>query len=303
MKFIFTFACIVFIPLFLLSCKQYRTGQEVQTAPIPVRATPPVHGSIEDYIDLNGKTIYLKKNRIVAPISAYVSKVHVQYGDIVRKGAVLFELQTKESKALSDSTGDVKVLALSGGTVIEQIINQAGAYLVEGDLLCTIVENRDLMIQVNVPYQYNSLLKTGTHCRILLPDETSLSSTIDRILPAISETDQTQTVFLLPENSGNLPENSGNLPGNLNLTVRFILNTHSCSLLVPRGALMTNEKQDDFWLMKLVHDSLAVKVPVDKGIENDSLVEILSPDLNMNDLVITEGAYGLEDSSIVRMIK
>jgi hypothetical protein len=287
---------MVFIQFMLPSCKQQRTGQEVQTPLISVKTTPVKLGTIEDYISLNGKTIYLKKNRIVAPISAYVTKVNVQYGDIVRKGDVLFELQTKESKALSNNTADIKVLALSGGTISEQIINQAGAYLVEGDLLCIIVENKDLMVQVNVPYEYNSLLSTGTNCKILLPDHTSFSSTIAKILPAISQTDQTQTVFLKPNTARKLPEN-------LNLTVQFILNTHSRSFLIHKEAVMTNEKQSDFWLMKLVNDSMAVKVPVQKGIDNDSLVEILSSELNINDLIITEGAYGLPDSSLVQVIK
>jgi hypothetical protein len=54
--------------------------------------------------------------------------------------------------------------------------------------------------------------------------------------------------------------------------------------------------------MKIVHDSLAVKIPVEKGIEDDSLVEIISPDLKTGDLLITEGAFGLPDSSIVKLI-
>jgi hypothetical protein len=71
-------------------------------------------------------------------------------------------------------------------------------------------------------------------------------------------------------------------------------------MLVPREAVMTNEKQTEFWLMKLCRDSLAIKVPVEKGIENEGQVEIISPDLNPCDTLITEGAYELPDSSIVK---
>ena len=64
---------------------------------------------------------------------------------------------------------------------------------------------------------------------------------------------------------------------------------------------MTNEKQTDFWLMKIEHDSIAVRVPIEKGIENDSVIEILSAHVNLHDLIISEGAYGLPDSSLVKI--
>ncbi len=263
---------------------------------ISVKTTVIQQGNIENYIRLNGKTIYLKKNRIVSPISGYVINMNVKYGDIVQKNDIMFELQTKESKALSNNIGDIKVLASSGGIVSELIVNQSGTYLVEGDLLCTIVENRDLIIQVNVPYEYKALLQTGANCKIMLPDNTMLEGAITKILPTINEINQTQLVLIKPDTKGQLPEN-------LNLTVRFIIEKHTNSLLISKEAVMTNEKQSEFWLMKIVNDSMAVKIPIHKGIENDSIVEILSQGLNKNDLIISEGAYGLPDSSIVKIAK
>jgi hypothetical protein len=47
----------------------------------------------------------------------------------------------------------------------------------------------------------------------------------------------------------------------------------------------------------------ALITPVVKGIENDSTIEIASPKLKINDLVITEGAYGLPDSTAVTIKK
>ena len=66
---------------------------------------------------------------------------------------------------------------------------------------------------------------------------------------------------------------------------------------------MTNETQSEFWVMKIINDTLAVKIPVIKGFENDSVSEISSPLLNKNDLVISEGAYGLPDSTVVKIEK
>lgn len=70
-------------------------------------------------------------------------------------------------------------------------------------------------------------------------------------------------------------------------------------LLIDKEALVSNENQSEFWLMKILDDTLAIKVPVKKGIENDSLVEISSSYLEINDLIINRGAYGLEDSTVI----
>jgi hypothetical protein len=66
---------------------------------------------------------------------------------------------------------------------------------------------------------------------------------------------------------------------------------------------MTDEIQSEFWIMKIVNDSIAIRVPVTRGIENDSIVEIFSPHLNFNDRVIYEGAYGLPDSTVIEIVK
>jgi multidrug efflux pump subunit AcrA (membrane-fusion protein) len=263
--------------------------------PIYVKVTPVMEGSIEDYLTLNGKTIYLKKNRIVAPVSAYVTRINVQYGDQVSKNELLFELQTRESRVLDDTLNFITMNAPSKGTVSEMAVNQPGAYLMEGDLLCTLVEDGDLLIEVSVPYEFHDLLKPGNRCRVVLPDKTEFSASITTVIPAINETDQTQKVLLKPITSVVLPEN-------LNLSVRFILHSNTRTLLVPREAVMTNEKQTIFWLMKVMQDSLAVAIPIEKGIENGNQVEVFTSELNPGDLVVSAGAYGLPDSSIVKVI-
>jgi hypothetical protein len=99
------------------------------------------------------------------------------------------------------------------------------------------------------------------------------------------------------------PETNRQLPENLNLSVRFINERHRQSFLVNKSSLMTNETQSEFWIMKIDSGNMALKIPVKKGIENDTVTEIISPVLNLNDLIISEGAYGLPDSTLIRLIK
>lgn len=288
--------------LALTSCNEQVATKNERMPLVSVKTTLVQQGEIEDNIILNGKTIYLKKNPVVSPIAGYVVNAQVKYGDEVKRDDVLFEVQTKEGKALENSNisgsniGIVKVLAPSNGFINELNINETGGYVVEGSLLCSIVENKDLVIQVNVPFEYNSLIKTGTMCTLFLADDSKFSGSVFRLLPVINEVNQTQNVLIKPNTTRQLPEN-------LNLRVQFINTKHSNSFLLPKEAVMTNETQSEFWVMKIMNDSIAIKVPVVKGIQNDSVVEILSPDLNKNDMVIREGAYGLPDSTVVKIVK
>jgi hypothetical protein len=55
--------------------------------------------------------------------------------------------------------------------------------------------------------------------------------------------------------------------------------------------------------MKLVNDSIAVKVIVKKGIETNNEVEIADPVFNPSDRVILTGNYGLPDTSLIIIMK
>ncbi|MFH2143185.1 MAG: hypothetical protein ABIJ97_12230, partial [Bacteroidota bacterium] len=117
----------------LFSCKEQNTVHDEKAPLISVKTSQVKLGEIETYISLYGKTVYLKKNTIVAPISGYIIKVYPKFGSFVQKDEIIFEIQTKESKALensgvySDSIGIIKVRASSGGIINELNVNEAGA--------------------------------------------------------------------------------------------------------------------------------------------------------------------------------
>lgn len=291
-----------------VSCKSKKNDAEQNTADpkVSVKTTSILSGSIDDLISLNGKTVFLKKNAVISSIPGYLKKVYVQYGDRVHKNDLLFAVQTKENKALenaglnqelsSSGNGIIRILAPSDGIISELNINASGMYVAEGSQLCTIVENREVMIQVNVPYEYNQWIKINKACKIVLPDNTFLEGNIYKIMPVINETSQTQNVLIKVRSNRQVPEN-------LNVIVNFVKLSHINALLVPKAALLTNEVQQEFWVMKILHDSIAIKVPVIKGFENIRMVEIISKNIAVNDPVIIEGAYGLPDSTIVKVVK
>jgi len=302
---------ILYITLLLalfVSCKSKKaeSAQIAADQRIPVKTTTVLNGSIDEIISLNGKSVFLKKNVVISSIPGYLKKVYVQYGDRVNKNTLLFEIQTKESKALENSgldpelssskSGIVGIRSPSDGIVSDLNVNSTGIYVSEGSPLCTIVENTDMVVQVNVPFKYNRWLRINLESKIVLPDSTFLDGYVYKIMPLINETSQTQNVLVRVRSTRQLPEN-------LNVIIQFVGSSHSKTLLIPKGALLTNEKQQEFWVMKVLHDSMAVKIPVRIGIENNRLVEVFSKDISANDPVILEGAYGLPDSAMVKIVR
>jgi hypothetical protein len=296
---LFTAICLLQL---LSSCKARVTeGQQLMPV-VSVKVAPLIKADIEDEISFNGSSVYLKKNLVAAPIAGYITKAEVKFGDEVRKGQPLFEIQTRERKALQGENdpatdfGTVVVTASSDGFIDDLAVSEPGVYVGEGSSLCSILNNNDLMVRVNVPFEYNKTVAVGSKCMIFLADNTFMPGFVSRILPVVDEVSQTQTVLIKPQTGRELPEN-------LNMIIRFISERHRQTFLVPKPSLMTNETQSEFWIMRITDDSIAVKIPVTRGIENDSIVEIFSPQLNVNDRIIYEGAYGLPDSTEVEIAK
>ncbi|MDD4759623.1 MAG: hypothetical protein PHU66_02270, partial [Bacteroidaceae bacterium] len=62
-----------------------------------------------------------------------------------------------------------------------------------------------------------------------------------------------------------------------------------------------NETQSNFWVMKLINDTVAVKISITKGIEDNKRVQIASGNLTSADRIIVTGNYGLSDTAYVRI--
>jgi len=302
MKNQFAILIIMFVSISIGSCtgKKQSDSQTEVPPKVSVHIVYPTQGNIVSYITVNGKTIYLKKDIITAPFSGYVTRVTIHLGDRVKKNQALFTLATKEEQALSSSSGlsnsvgKINLLSPLTGFISDLSITTSGAYVTEGSTLGSVAESKQAIIQVNIPFEYHALLKQNATCLVKLPDATSIKGDIIRILPTIDPVSQTQTIFIQPLTNRLLPEN-------LNVTVQFVNTQHSHALLLPKTAILTNETQDHFWVMKVIHDTLAIKIPVVKGIENDSVIEILNSTLSCSDPVITDGGYGLADSTVVKI--
>jgi hypothetical protein len=299
-----SFILLAAVCSFLLfsTCKTRAPEGEQMMPVVSVKVSPLTKGEIINEVSFNGTSVYLRKNLVVSPIAGYVSKVYVKYGEEVQKGQPLFEIQTRESKALQGENdpaadfGAIVVSASSEGFIDDLTSSEPGVYVAEASQLCSILNNKDLMIKVNVPFEYNKIVTVGQRCTILLSDNSVINGVVSRILPVVDEASQTQEALIKPETGRALPQN-------LNMIIKFISARHRQVFLVSKSSLMTDETQSEFWIMRIENDSIAVTVPVTRGIDNDSIVEISSPQLVVNDMIIYEGAYGLPDSTVIEIVK
>jgi hypothetical protein len=292
------------LALLLASCGSKTETQTEQTAApkTPVEVVSISNGSINDELTLFGTTIYLKRNLVTASIT----EVNVKLGDRVNKGDVLYVLQSKESRALGtdvskiDSTlknfGVIKVTASATGIISTLDKQQPGDYVLEGTQLCTIAESNDLVFQVNVPYEFTAYTKTGNSCTLILPDNSQYSATFTKALTAMNVTAQTQTILAKCNENLFLPEN---------MMVKVAINkgTQSKKQVLPKSCVLSDEMMKEFWVMKLINDSTAIKIPVAVGNKNSERIEVVSPKFETTDKIISKGNYGLPDTALVITIK
>ncbi len=292
------------LALALASCgsKPEIQAEQVTTPKTPVEVAFISKGAINDKLTLFGTSIYLKRNLVTASIPAFIIQVNVKLGDKVNKGDLLYVLQSKESRALGndvskmDSTlknfGIIKVTASATGIITTLDKQQSGDYVLEGMQLCTIAESNDLVFQVNVPYEFTGYTKTGNACTLMLPDNSTYSAVFTKALTAMNVTAQTQTILAKCTENLFLPEN---------MVVKVSLNkgTQSKKQVLPKSCVLSDEMMKSFWVMKLINDSTAIKIPVTIGNKNSESIEVLSPKFELTDKIISKGNYGLPDTAYI----
>lgn len=298
-------AYIFITALALAACKTAPIEEEPAVVPrSPVQVTHIRTGSVADNLNLSATTVYLKRNVITAEIPAFITKVNIRLGDKINKGQVLYELQTKESKALGKQVisadtalanfGTIKIYAPASGIITTFDKQQTGDYVLEGTQLCTIAESNDLAFQVNVPYEFSRFAKPGSACTITLPDNSIHEAIITTPLTAMNALAQTQTILAKTNDALFLPEN-------LIVKVQVSKTPGGTKQIVAKPCILTDEMMQEFWVMKLINDSTAVKVPVVIGNKNEQETEINSPQFNAADRIIISGNYGLTDTAYVKI--
>ncbi len=297
----------IIVPFAFALCSCSRTSSEEDApvkAKVPVEVTGLTRGIVKDELTLFANTLYLKRNVVTSPIPAFITHVFVKLGDPVRQGQVLYLLETKERRALGSqavvpdssalSFGKITIKAPASGIISTLDKQQIGDYVLEGGQLCTIAESNALAFAVNVPFEFTPFAKAGMKCTLVLPDDSRHPATFTTPLTTMNSLAQTQTILAKASESLFLPEN---------LIVKVIVNksAETKQQVLPKACVLTDEMMEKFWVMKLMNDSTAVKVPVTPGVRNLDLVEIIEPKFKPEDKFLISGNYGLPDTALVNV--
>jgi multidrug efflux pump subunit AcrA (membrane-fusion protein) len=289
----------------LASCKGKDTAAaEVETV-TPVSVTGVNDSTMVNYTTLNAISTFQKRSVIKANANGYLQTVKAQIGQYINKGAVIFAIKTKEAQAIGNTinildttfkfSGVNRIKAADHG-YITQINHQTGDYVQDGEQLAVISDRSSFVFIMQLPYEMRQLVKQNQMVQLTLPDGRNINGRIASFMPTVDTAAQTQGVVIRVNADGTVPEN---LVAKARIVKTLKQNTQS----LPKTAVLANETQTEFWVMKLINATTAVKTPIKKGMESGDQIEVLSPKFSPQDKIIVTGNYGLADTAKVKVIK
>jgi len=304
--------CLLFlaasISLCLFSCGSKAGGGDDDedskvASQTPVTVTTVSDSTLIDYIDLNATSATLQKNYVKSNANGYIEKVNIQLGQNVSRGELLFTVKTKEAKTIGNTinvldtsfkfTGINHIVASAPG-YISALSHQLGDYVQDGEQLAIISDRSSFVFLMQLPYELRQYVKLGQNVDLTLPGNTKVTATVKSFMPSVDTVAQTQGVQLRVNTSQQIPEN-------LVAKARIVKSAKTNTISLPKSAVLANETQTEFWVMKLINPTTAVKVPVKEGIQSGDRVEILSPRFTPQDKILATGNYGLTDTAKVKV--
>ena len=293
----------------LLSCGSNKnaatTDTPVADVGTPVTLTNITSGSLSETTELNATSVFQLKSFVKANTTGYLQLVNAQLGKYVTKGQDMFVIKNKEAEALGNTinvldssfrfTGIIHIKAPGSGYV-STLTYKAGDYVTDGEQLAIISDINSFVFLLDLPYELKNYLSGNKNLQLKLPDGTVVNGYVAALMPIVDAVSQTQQVVIKVNGKQQIPEN-------LIAKVTIIKNSKIKAISLPKEAVLTDEVQSQYWVMKLTDSTTAVKVPVKKGLENNEQVEILSPVFSAADKILLTGNYGLTDTAKVIVIQ
>lgn len=271
----------------------------------PVTITTVNDSTLVDYTSLNATSTFQQKNIVKANANGYVQNMHIQPGQYLNKGQLMFTIKTKEAQTIGNTinvldttfkfSGVNKIKAPEHG-YLTQLNHQSGDYVQDGEQLAVISDRASFAFVMQLPYEMRSTVKNTQDVELTLPDGRKITGHVSAFMPSVDTTSQTQGVVIRINTDNTIPEN-------LIAKARIIRSSKTNTQSLPKTAVLTNETQTDFWVMKLINNNTAVKVPVTKGIDVGDRVEIISPKFTPTDRIVVSGNYGLADTAKVQIVQ
>jgi multidrug efflux pump subunit AcrA (membrane-fusion protein) len=298
---------LLLLPIAMLSCrsaeKKEATEEKAAAEGTPVTITTISTEPLTEYIDLNATATFMQKSYVKANVNGYIESVKTQPGNYVNNGQELFMLITKEAKTIHNSVNKldpsfkfsgVNIIKTNANGYVTQLNHQTGDYVQDGEQLAVISDESSFAFLLNLPYELRAYMAKNSTVDLTLPDGTKLKGIVSSTLPSVDPAAQTQGIVIKIPSSYKIPEN-------LIAKVRIVKTNRSNVISLPKAAVLTNDVQNNFWVMQLIDSNTAVKVPIKKGLETNDRVEITEPQFKAGDKMLLTGNFGLPDTAKVKI--
>lgn len=290
---------------FAFACHHDSTSHEgvTEEVAVPVTVTTANQEVLAEYIELNATSAYLQKSFIKASANGYIRSATVKLGDVVAAGNKMFTLETKEANSIGNAINSldssfrfsgVITIRSSAAGIVAELNHQPGDYVQDGEQLAVINNKNSFGFQMSVPYELRPYITANKTFQLTLPDGKKMQGTITSILPVVDSASQTLPVMI------NVPD--ANIPINLIAKVSVQKTVKSNALSLPRPAVLADETQTHYWVMKVIDSNTAVRIDIVKGVETTDRIEIVSPSFSLNDRFLLTGNYGLGDTAKIKIV-
>jgi membrane fusion protein, multidrug efflux system len=248
--------------------------------------------------------------QLSVPSAGVVTKVNIVEGQHVEKGDVLVELNSQAAAAeverqktlyaqqntslknLQEAEAQLAMLQITAplaGTVARINVKPGQAV----DLTTVVAEVMDLnrlAVSAEIPSAEANDLKAGNPLQILTapPVMTELLF----VSPSVNKDNDTVLIRAL------LSKDCGLRPGQF-VSLRIVTAIRINCLAVPVESVVTDDNGKS--VIALVKGDEATQIPVQTGLRENGLIEVVAPELKSGDVVVTVGAYGLPAKTKIRV--
>jgi len=253
---------------------------------------------------------------LAAPQAGVVARVNVIAGQTVSKGDVLVELdspsatynyakqevgrqqqlfkqQNTSLKNVQDAEAQLaslQVVAPVSGIVTE--LNAKPGQAVDVNTpVAEVIDMDHLAVSARIPSAQAGDLQTGQE--VQLSTETPVTASLSFVSPRVSSDDGTVAIW------ASLPMGTALKPGDF-VQFRIVTATHTNCLAAPAESVVTDD--DGNSTVALVSGNQATQTNVVAGFREDDWVEVSAPGLKEGDSVVTVGAYGLPDTTQIKIV-
>lgn len=178
------------------------------------------------------------------------------------------------------------------GTVADRAV-YPGDIAPAGTPLIIVMDTSEVVVRLHVPESQAAQIKLGDSARLQVPGFLkSFPAKVTILSPALDPNSTTVEVWIQADNS------NGELKPGASVQVSIVSRTVPNALVIPDHAILTASGGTES-VMVVGSDSRAYSRPVKTGIQQGSLIQILSG-LKAGDQVIVNGAYGLPEKTKVK---